>query len=89
MSNPLLMSLKEAASELRSGRQKGSGRSFGPNRIRKIRTQLGLTQEEFAEDVGVSIQTVRSWEQGRSVPGVFSTLMLQAFLEKATQSEYI
>lgn len=33
-------------------------------------------------NVGVSIQTVRTWEQGRSVPGIFSTILLRAFLEK-------
>lgn len=83
MSNMILTSLKEAASELRARRRKGFAQKFGSGRIKKVRAELGLTQKQFAVSVGVSIQTVRTWEQGRSAPGVFSTLMLLAFLESS------
>jgi putative transcriptional regulator len=35
---------------------------------RSVREQLGLTQREFAEQVGVSIRAVQSWEQGWREP---------------------
>lgn len=37
-------------------------------RIRIIRMNLGMTQEAFAEVFGLSLATVRDWEQGRSCP---------------------
>ena len=38
------------------------------NNIRKLRTRDRLTQEIVAQKVGVSVQTVRNWEVGRSEP---------------------
>jgi putative transcriptional regulator len=35
---------------------------------RATRTKLGMTQEEFAETLGISVKTLRNWEQGRRVP---------------------
>lgn len=37
-------------------------------RIKKIRTTLGLTQQEFAEKIKVKRNTVATYEMGRSVP---------------------
>lgn len=36
--------------------------------IRRARERAGLTQEELAEKVGVSLRTVGNWERGTSVP---------------------
>jgi DNA-binding XRE family transcriptional regulator len=33
-----------------------------------LRRFAGLTQEEFAEALGVSVHTLRNWEQGRRSP---------------------
>lgn len=33
-----------------------------------IRKKLGFTQEQFAESFGVSIGTLRNWEQGARIP---------------------
>ena len=41
--------------------------------LRKIR---GLTQEELAEQVGVSRQAVAKWENGESVPDLASSCAL-------------
>ena len=35
---------------------------------RRLRTALGIQQREVAEEVGVSVQSVWAWEQGRSEP---------------------
>lgn len=34
--------------------------------LRNLRAKAGLTQEEAARILGVSIGTLRNWEQGRS-----------------------
>jgi putative transcriptional regulator len=36
--------------------------------VKKIREKLGLTQEVFAQKFGLSLFTVRQWEQNRRVP---------------------
>src|SRR5262249_23696954 len=56
----------------------GARGARGRGRIRRVRTldvdvaalrnKLGLTQEDFAAAFGVSIGTVRNWEQGRRRP---------------------
>jgi putative transcriptional regulator len=35
---------------------------------REIRARMELTQEEFAELLGVSVRTLQGWEQGRRRP---------------------
>jgi transcriptional regulator with XRE-family HTH domain len=39
-----------------------------PYRVKAIRTQLGLTQPEFGEQIGVSFVTISRWENGLTVP---------------------
>jgi DNA-binding XRE family transcriptional regulator len=34
----------------------------------KMRESLGLTQKDIADELGVTEQTVRNWEHGRSIP---------------------
>jgi putative transcriptional regulator len=36
--------------------------------VRRIRRQLGLSQDEFAARFGLSVATVREWEQDRRKP---------------------
>ncbi len=48
-----------------TGKTSGSSRS---EMIKKLRTHLGLTQEQFAAKVGVTFSTVNRWEAGRSQP---------------------
>lgn len=40
------------------------------NRIRKLRISVGITQEDMAERLGVSRQTVISLEKGRYRPSI-------------------
>ena len=46
------------------------------SRLKRSRTQSGLTQEELAEKVGVSRQAVAKWERGESVPDIDSCMKL-------------
>lgn len=38
------------------------------DRIKKIRTMFDLTQQEFAEKIGIKQNTVAQYEMGRNVP---------------------
>ena len=37
-------------------------------RAKIIRRALGLTQQEFAARLGVPVETIRNWEQGKRAP---------------------
>ena len=41
---------------------------FAPADVKAIRTKLGKSQSEFALMIGVSVATLRNWEQGRRTP---------------------
>ncbi len=44
------------------------GRISGGNDIVALRRFVGLTQQQFAEALGISVHTLRNWEQGRRSP---------------------
>ena len=49
-----------------------------------IRKDLGLSQQQFARFMGVSVATLRNWEQGRREPrGPARSLLLVASMEPA------
>lgn len=64
----LLESVKEGGAILRGEIQ--PSRSFQLDRIdiRQIRERYQLTQEQFAVMLGISVRTLRNWEQGRRIP---------------------
>lgn len=39
-----------------------------PESIRNLRQSMGLSQEAFAQELGVSVSSVRDWEQKRRRP---------------------
>lgn len=43
-------------------------REYGPEEIRQLRRELGMTQTVFAGFLGVSPKTVEAWEAGRNRP---------------------
>lgn len=47
--------------------------------IKALREAMGLTQQDFAHEMGVAISSVRDWEQGRRSP---RGLYKRAFEEK-------
>lgn len=57
-----------------------------PQQIKKIRGSLGLTQEDFAHELGTSVATVNRWENGRNKPGKMAIKLLTMLKEKADTS---
>ena len=43
-------------------------RAFSDEDVRSVRSKMGLSQAIFAKFLGVSVKTVRSWEQGKRQP---------------------
>ena len=46
--------------------------------IKKYRTELNLSQENLAEKVYVTRQTISNWENGKSYPDIHSLLLLSS-----------
>lgn len=42
-----------------------------PALVKELRSRLDLTQEQFAQKVGVTYSTVNHWENGKRVPQPF------------------
>ena len=45
-------------------------------KLKDVRMQAGLTQEQVAEKIMVSRQTVSNWENGKSLPDIVSIMRL-------------
>lgn len=66
--NELVASVEEGG-EILSGQRVASRRfEFQPVNVVRIRERLSLTQPKFAALLGISLATLRNWEQGRRVP---------------------
>jgi putative transcriptional regulator len=64
----LVKSVKQAG-KIRRGKMKASRRfEIKPADIKNIRRKLDQSQSEFALMIGVSVATLRNWEQGRRHP---------------------
>ena len=73
----LVTSVREGGTILRG--QRAASRAFkidAPN-IKKIRAGYNLSQKEFATLLGISIATLRNWEQGRREPEGAAKILLQ------------
>ncbi|MBA7517276.1 hypothetical protein ES705_09329 [subsurface metagenome] len=50
--------------------------------IKAVREKLGLTQEGFAQKLGVSWGTIARWEAGKSKPSKLAQRALENFLKE-------
>jgi len=64
----LVKSIKQAG-RIHRGEAKPSRRFvFDPANVKRIRARLKMSQPQFAMMIGVSVATLRNWEQGRRTP---------------------
>ncbi len=54
------------------------------NRIQQLRKSKGISQEEFAEKIGVSRQAVSKWESEQSLPDIEKIILLSDYFEVTT-----
>jgi putative transcriptional regulator len=64
----LIKSVRQAGRIRRKKMRPSRVTTFKPADVRAIRDSLGKSQPEFAMMIGVSVATLRNWEQGRRVP---------------------
>ena len=49
--------------------------------IKKYRNELSLSQDELAEKIFVSRQTISNWENNKTYPDIHSLVLLSEVLE--------
>jgi putative transcriptional regulator len=64
----LFESVKQGGAILRSKTKPSRSFEFPKSEVRKIREGYGLSQDKFAGLMGISVATLRNWEQGRRKP---------------------
>ena len=64
----LVASLRVGCALLRNEAPAARTFTILPLDIKQLRNDFGLTQEQFAALLGISVRTLRNWEQGRRVP---------------------
>ena len=48
-------------------------------RVKKVRSQLNLSQEDLAHAIGVSFATVNRWENGKTSPSKLALRQFEQF----------
>ncbi len=56
-----------------------------PKIVKKLRTELGLTQEQFAAKVGVTFSTVNRWENNKGEPSPLAMKQIIDLRKKVTK----
>lgn len=64
----LLASVKQGAAIMKGKMRSLRSIEFPESEVHKIREQYGLSQDKFASLMGISVATLRNWEQGRRKP---------------------
>ena len=85
MFEELMASVREGG-EILQGKQVPS-RSFtveAPD-VRNIRRQFELSQKDFAKLLGISVGTLRNWEQGRRAPRGSARVLLKVAAKHPTE----
>ena len=73
----LASSVCEGGAILRGERKPARSFKMGPLDIKEIRDNFALSQSQFAALLGVSVNTLQNWEQGRRKPGGAAQVLLQ------------
>ena len=64
----LVTSIRQAGQIKRGARRPRRSLTFRPTDVKAVRLKLRKSQAEFALMIGVSVATLRNWEQGRRTP---------------------
>jgi putative transcriptional regulator len=75
--NELVSSVREGGRILRGKAKPARKFVIETPDVKKIRSNYKLSQNEFAALMGISVSTLRNWEQGRRTPEGSARVLLQ------------
>jgi DNA-binding transcriptional regulator YiaG len=58
-----------------------------PKMVRELRAALGLTQEQFAAKIGVTVATVNRWENKKGKPYPLAMRQLEKLQQKINRNK--
>ncbi len=73
----LLESVKQGGAIIKGTMKPLRTFEFPESEVRKIRNHYGLSQDKFASLMGISVATLRNWEQGGWKPEVPARVLLR------------
>jgi putative transcriptional regulator len=75
--NELVESVRQGGAILRGKAKPSRAFEIATPDVKRIRAQYQLSQSEFAALMGISVATLRNWEQGRRAPEGPARVLLQ------------
>ena len=75
--NELVESVRQGGAILRGKARPSRAFEIAAPDVKRIRAQYQLSQSEFAALMGISVATLRNWEQGRRTPEGPARVLLQ------------
>jgi putative transcriptional regulator len=78
----LLESVNEGGEILQARRPASRAFEVQPSELRELRERFGLTQARFSALMGISVSTLRNWEQGRRRPEGSARVLLRVVAER-------
>ena len=73
----LLESVREGGAILRGEKKASRTFEYAEADVRSVRERYGLSQAKFAALMGISVATLRNWEQGRRQPEGSARVLLR------------
>ncbi len=73
----LVASVKEGGEILRGSKEASRSFRFDRTDVKRIRARYNLSQKQFSAMMGISVSTLRNWEQGRRIPEGAAMVLLQ------------
>jgi putative transcriptional regulator len=64
-------------------------KEYVTNNVFNLRKEKGVTQEEFAQAIGVSRQTVIAIEKGNYIPSLLLGLKIARFFKKEVEKVFV
>ncbi len=75
--NELIESVRQGGMILQGRAKPSRAYEIAAPDVKRIRAQYQLSQSEFAALLGISVATLRNWEQGRRTPEGPARILLQ------------
>lgn len=63
--------------KVRTAGRTPNGQPVSPAAVTRLRTELAVDENAFAAFLGVSVRTLRGWEQGQTAPGPTANRFLE------------
>ena len=57
-----------------------------PEKLKRLRTELNLTQKDFADKLGVSQSSVNYWEKGQRIPSIEAAAKIADYFDITIES---